>query len=181
MHGRPRQKSDKDAQEDLLALLDQLKALAEEATDANDDLAGIAELLRGAAAVEMQIASDYEKLTMWLTDIFPRVSAADQASFAKLGLGPFIPGGVVHLQTALWTAFSIGSLAAKYPALQAVIEKYKAQTAAGTAANKKRSDTLGDGIREMRDVLGLSKLEIIAKLPKLSRSTIYRKLAEKKS
>jgi predicted transcriptional regulator len=59
----------------------------------------------------IQIISDYEKLMLWLADLWPRLSPEDQAGFVALKLGPFIPGGAVNLRGALMAGFTIGVFA----------------------------------------------------------------------
>jgi hypothetical protein len=70
-----------------------------------------AESWAGSVQDLIQIIRDYEKIMMWLADLFPRLSAEDQAGFAALKLGPFIPGGAVNLRGALMAGFTIGVFA----------------------------------------------------------------------
>jgi hypothetical protein len=85
MDARPKKP---DAHKDLTDLLDHLTLLAHEAaaapTEHQWDLLIDELLLRASTATEMQIASDYERMMIWLADVLPRLSAADRAANRRL-------------------------------------------------------------------------------------------------
>jgi hypothetical protein len=191
MDARPEKKPD--TTQNLLALLDRLKTFAEEAAAAPDadeehkwDLADNVELLCGSVATEIQIASDYERMVVWLTDVFPCLSAADRANFAKLGLGPFIPGGAVHLHCALSAAFAIGSLAAKHPALQAELAKLREKLDAPLKVRQDKAAEIKKLVWQMHDsgrTPQQIKGDLAAEEPPIERSLswIYAMIAEGKT
>jgi hypothetical protein len=176
---------------DLIALLDRLTALAHEAAAAPDadeehrGLPDVAEELCGAVAVEAQIVRDYGRMTMWLTDVLPRLSAADRSSFAKLGLGPFIPGGVVHLQNTLLAAVHIVSLVSNDPALQAELAKLREKLDARLKARQDKAAEIKKPVWQLQDS-GRTAKEIEGDLAKTgprferSRGWIYETIAERK-
>src|SRR6516164_576649 len=137
MGARPKEKKP-DAMEDLLDLRNQLKSFAEEAAaapDASEEheraLAEDVELLcgsdedveppglpdPGAVMSLIQIIDDYEKLAR-LTWRRPKAQKIAP-------IGPFVPNGVVHLQTVLIAALDLGGQL-KSPTLRAEIERLKA-------------------------------------------------------
>jgi hypothetical protein len=186
-----------DARKSLLDLLDHLKSFAEEAAAARDAseeheraLAEDVDLLcgseedveppglpdTGAVMSLIQIIDDYEKLAR---STWRRPKAQKIAP-----IGPFVPNGVVHLQTVLIAALDLGGHALKSPMLRAQVEKLQKLIARGLEARqqnaieiKKLVWQMDDNGRTPQQIQG----DLLAKKIKRSPSWIYATINERKS
>jgi hypothetical protein len=133
----------RDARKNLTEFIVRLKQFAEAAkVDANTDDTRLftqdAETLN-YAHILVGIIGDYEKLVLWVSELYPRLRSKDQDKYHNLGLGPFDSGGFILLHSVLSATLDLGGRAPKME----VLEKLrKALTApAREALRRKRPDS----------------------------------------
>jgi len=161
--------------------LSEIAKLAQEVArhpDALDDVQVLereAELLTASVNSLVQIIDQHEALTIWTSTYFSELSAESAAALSKLG--PYDPGGLVDLSTALSSAFSIGGRVIDDPSRKRRFERAlasmrQAQTASARRARQMKSQQL--------DIMIVSEAErIIAEQPSLGNAKIAGAIAAK--
>jgi hypothetical protein len=119
----------RDARKNLTGFIARLKQFAEAArADANIQdrrfLAQDAEALNHAHIL-VGIIGDYEKLVLWISDLYPRLCSKDQDKYYNLGLEPFDSGGSLLLHSVLLATLDLGGRAPKSPMKMEELEKLR--------------------------------------------------------